>query len=124
MVFCGRCAQRCGSDGGGCARDQTRSPGRLASDEFNANKHLIQGKVGSYGIYNTIRPSATARGGTRRPRLVEADSYNSKFYIGSAIDLAARLMHHLRYATTRNSNVRLQSAERDRARPTAFDYIF
>jgi len=56
-------------------------------DEFMTNKHLIKGKSGSYGIYNSL---------------------NSKLYIGSALDLGARLMHHLEYATPRNSNIRLQ----------------
>ena len=50
-------------------------------EEFLANRHLIAGKAGSYGLYNTLK---------------------GMFYIGSAVDLYARLMHNLRYANPRN----------------------
>ena len=60
--------------------------GRLASDALSilviirapaASRGRESGGARTY-LY-TIRPRATARGGTRRPRLVEADSYISLY---------------------------------------------
>jgi len=99
-------------------------------------------RAGSARELSSFRPSATARGGTRRPRLVEADSYNMSYSdfvtavkrsgsnkltrsnIGrsciicdSSVDVQ---MHHLRQIKDLKNSLKLdffaKSAERDRAR--------